>query len=101
MHQSKQQHILSDSRTALALQLGNSTKSSQENNRVKKARQFLKIIDLASKISKADELIRLLCPFCSKPVSCGDRSPSKELWRTAHWKPELLSNPSSWSNIDL
>jgi len=75
MHPSKLQQIMSDSRRTLALQLKNPTKGSQENNRVKKARQFLKIIDLTSKISKADELIWLLCPFCSKPVSCGNHSP--------------------------
>jgi len=67
---SKQQQILSDSRTAMALQIGSSTKGSPDDNSVKKARQLIKIIDLASKIIKVDELIRLLCPFCSKPVLC-------------------------------
>jgi len=69
---SKQQQIVSDSCTDMTLRIGSPTKGSPDDNSVKKARQLIKIIDLASKITKMDELIRLLCPFCSKPVLCSN-----------------------------
>jgi len=101
MNLDQQQQIRSDSRTAMALQIGTFTKGSPDDNRVKKARQLIKIIDLASKITKTDELIRLLCPFCSKPVLCSSSCPSSELLKTALGEPDVPRNPSSWSNIDL
>jgi len=73
---SKQLDLVSDSRTAMALLIGSSKKVSPDDNIVKKARQLIRIIDIASKITKTDELIRLLCPFCSKPVLCSNYCPS-------------------------
>jgi len=92
--------ILNDSRTAMTMQLGISRKSFTDDDRVKRTRQFIKLIDLSSKITVPDELVRLLCPFCTKPVLCLNSSLSREVRKVATDKP-LASTDSSCSNFEL
>jgi len=99
MPTSKQNQILRDSKTAMKLPLGISSKSLTLDERVKRARQFIKIIDISSIKTVPGELIRLLCPICIKPILCLNSSHSMEVSKLAPVKP-TVSIESSWSNLN-
>jgi len=94
----KQYMLTSKQKRDSRMPLGISRKSLTVDERVKRAREFIKILDLSSIITVPGELIRLLCPICIKPVLC--LNSSREVSKLAPGKP-VVSTESSWSNIEL
>jgi len=99
---STQQRISSSSRTAMRLQIGTSRKDSPDALKMTRVRQILRIMDFVSnKYPNSNDQISLLCPLCTKPVLCLNKSPSREVKNIPYQKDPLSRDKRSWSKIDL
>jgi len=96
------QSISSNSRTAMRLQIGTSRKDSPDALKMTRARQILRIMDsISNKYPNSNDQVSLLCPLCTKPVLCLNKSPSREVKNIPYQKDTLSRDQSSWSKIDL
>jgi len=98
---STQQSIPSKSRTAMRLQIGTSRKDPPNALKMTRVRQILRIMDSVSyKYPDSSNQVSLLCPLCTKPVLCLNKSPSREV-KNIPYQKDTLSRDQSWSKIDL
>jgi len=93
------QQVSGNLRTAMRLQIGKDSQDAKTTTRVK---QILRIMDcISNKYPKSNDQISLLCPLCTKPVLCLNKSPSREVKNIPFQKEPLSRDKRSWSKIDL
>lgn len=95
-----QQQNSNNSRAAIRLQIG-STTDSQDAKRSTRVRQILRVIDFISKKYPNSNHLRLLCPLCTNPVKCLNKSPSREVKNIPYQKDSLSRDPQSWASMGL
>jgi len=90
-----------NSLTAITPQ-ADSRKDYQDAKKTTRVREILKIMDFVSKKHhNSNHLLSLLCPLCSKPVNCLNKSPSREVKNIPYQKDTLSCDQRSRSTIDL
>jgi len=96
-----QQQNSNNSQTQISLQIG-STEDSQDTKRSMRVRQIVRVIDLISKkYQNSNHLLSILCPLCTKPVKCFNKSPSREVKNIPYEKDTLSRDLRSWSSFGL
>jgi len=97
-----QQQAPSSSRTAMSLQIETSRKDSEDAKKRIRIKQILRIMeDVSNKYPKCNDQISLLCPLCTKPVMCLNKSPSREVNNILSQKDPLSRYKKAWSKSNL